>query len=59
MNRDLCRIIEWGERNAVTFNASKTQVCEISRIKHKNNNETISFDSIPLEKESSVRILAE
>ena len=57
MNKDLCRIIEWGERNSVIFNASKTQLCEISRLKNKNKNETISFDSTPLEKESSVRLL--
>ena len=38
MNKDLCRLIVWGE---------------ISQLKHKNKNETISFDSIPLEKESS------
>jgi len=50
----LCRMIEWGERNSVIFNASKTQLCEISRLIHKNKNETLSFDSTPLEKESSV-----
>jgi len=36
MNKDLCRITEWGERNSVIFNAFKTQLCEISRLKNKN-----------------------
>ena len=57
MNEDLYVIMKWGERNSVNFNASKTQLCEISRLKHKVIEKEITFALTPLKKNSSVRLL--
>jgi len=48
MNEDLSRIVQRTERCSVSLNASRTQLCEVSRLTHKNFHKTVNFDSITL-----------
>ena len=57
LNSDLNRIVQWGLKNRVEFNASKTQCCLLSQKRIPFNEEKITMGGIDIAKSSTLGIL--
>jgi hypothetical protein len=56
INSDLSTIFDWGDRNLIQFNSSKTQVSYISRLRTENSNH-VKINDVPIKAVDNVRIL--